>query len=120
MKKSLRNISDALGLTKVQLNFLLVSDKIIRKYNQRYLRHGYATDVIAFPMEVRGTLGDILISTDTAKRQAKEMGHSLLTEVQILAIHGILHLLGYKDKKEGDRRRMWRKTEELLSLIREK
>ena len=76
------------------------------------------TDVIAFSMEEKGVLGDILVSTDTARRQAKEEGHSLLTEVKILAIHGILHLLGYRDKKKKERERMWRKTDELLSLVR--
>lgn len=91
---------------------------MIQKYNQHYLRHNNPTDVIAFPMKEKGVLGDILISTDAARRQAKEEGHSLLTEVKILAIHGILHLLGYRDKKKKERGRMWKKTEELLGLVR--
>jgi probable rRNA maturation factor len=106
---------------------LLVSDAVIRKYNRRWLQHDDATDVIAFGYPLtpgpsprrseRGVpFGDIVISTDTAKRQAKEQRHSVLTEVTILAIHGTLHLLGYRDKKKKERERMWRKTEELLSL----
>lgn len=99
------------------INFLLVSDKAIRIYNRRYLRHDTPTDVIAFEMKEEGVLGDIVISTDTAKRQAREQRHSLEKEVTILAIHGILHLVGYRDKKKRDREKMWRKTDQLLKQI---
>jgi probable rRNA maturation factor len=114
-----------------EINFLLVSDPVSRGYNVRYLRHDYATDVIAFPSFDVGDvgarfpragggtpplLGDILISTDTAKRQAKEQGHSTLKETAILAVHGVLHLLGYRDKKKADRDRMWRETDRLMTL----
>ena len=68
-------------------------------------------------MQEDGVLGDILISTETAKRQAGDEGHSVLREVAILAIHGLLHLLGYRDKKKGERERMWRKTNELLKKV---
>jgi len=100
-----------------QINFLLVSDPVIRRYNVRYLRHDYATDVIAFEMKEKGVFGDIVISTDTAKRQAKEEGHSVLTETTILALHGLLHLLGYRDKKKKDKERMWRKTGALMERV---
>lgn len=95
----------------------MVSDPEIRRYNRRYLRHDYATDVIAFEMREEGILGDVMVSTDTAKRQAGEQGHSILTETTILAIHGLLHLLGYRDKSKKDRDRMWRKTNALMRLV---
>ena len=104
-------------MTEQEINFLLVSDPVVQKYNRRYLDHDYATDVIAFNMDEKGVLGDILISTDTARRQAKEQGHSLFQEVIILAIHGVLHLIGYRDKKKLESRKMWKKTDELLSLV---
>jgi probable rRNA maturation factor len=99
------------------INFLLVTDPVIRRYNARYLKHDYATDVIAFEMKEKGVFGDIVISTDTAKRQAKEEGHSVLTETTILALHGLLHLLGYRDKKKKDQDRMWRKTHEIMKRV---
>lgn len=105
-----------MGIEGENVNFLFVTDSEIRKYNRRYLRRDDATDVIAFEMKEEGILGDVLISTDTARRQAKEQEHSVLTETTILAIHGVLHLLGYRDKRKKDRERMWRKTNALLKL----
>lgn len=63
-------------------------------------------------------MGDILISTDTARRQARELGHSLEKELLILAVHGLLHLLGYRDKGKKEREEMWKKTDELLRKVR--
>lgn len=118
MRNSLRKISTALGLGGREIDFLLVSDAEIKKFNRLYLMHDYPTDVIAFEMREKGVLGDVLISTDTARRQAEEQGHSTLTETKILAIHGLLHLLGYRDKKKKDKSKMWRKTNQLLSLVK--
>jgi len=109
-----------LGIDESQeTNLLLVTDREIRKYNRRWLRYDRPTDVIAFEMKEHDTLGDIMVSIDAAKRQAREMGHTLFREVQTLAVHGLLHLLGYRDKKKKDRDRMWRKTNSLLALERD-
>ncbi|MBI3540549.1 MAG: rRNA maturation RNase YbeY [Deltaproteobacteria bacterium] len=99
-----------MGLT--DLNFLLVSNRMIRAYNKKYLHHNYSTDVIAFET------GDILVSSEMAKKQAREEGHSFLTEMKILMIHGMLHLVGYRDKNKKDKEKMWKKTYELLALTR--
>lgn len=107
-----------MDLTGLVINIRLVSDAVIRRFNRWYLRHDWATDVIAFPMESHGVLGDLMISTDMAKRQAKEEQHTVAREVLILAIHGILHLVGYRDKTPEEARRMWRKTNALLRFLR--
>jgi len=91
----------------------LVSDSEIRRLNRRFARADHATDVLAFADEAppprvlpqgsqRGSrggvpphLGDIVIATGMAARQARDAGHSLATELRILALHGLLHLLGY-------------------------
>ena len=114
LKKILRRTSRALGLTDTEINFLFVSDRVIRKYNQRYLKHDRPTDVIAFPYDPGPLLADIVVSIDTAKWQARDEGHSLLTELSILCVHGLLHILGYRDKTKKDRNVMWKKTYELL------
>jgi rRNA maturation RNase YbeY len=76
----------------------------IKKWHQRYLNDPTATDVISFSMREgapsksqQDILGDILISVDTAKRQAKLYGKSLNEELTLYMIHGVLHLLGYDD-----------------------
>jgi len=118
LRKSLQKISTELKV-KGDLNILLVSDREILKFNRRFLNHDYITDVIAFEMSGdEGGFGDIVISTDTAKRQGREQGHGTLTETKILAIHGLLHLLGYRDKKKKDHALMWKKTDELLAKVR--
>jgi probable rRNA maturation factor len=84
----------------------LVSDARIRALNQAYRRTNLPTDVLSFPAAsagngtapsdgVDGLLGDIVIATGVARRQAKAAGHSEQTEFRVLAVHGLLHLLGY-------------------------
>jgi probable rRNA maturation factor len=73
----------------------IVPDARIRALNRRYRRKASATDVLSFPADEPGVLGDVLIAAGVARRQAREAGHSLQTEIQILALHGLLHLLGY-------------------------
>ena len=119
LKKALQRISTILGQDELEINFQLVSDRQILSFNRRYLSHDHVTDVISFLMEEKGVLGDIVISVDTAKRQAKEEGHDLLTELKILAIHGLLHLLGYRDKTKLEQKRMWKKTDELLAQVKD-
>jgi probable rRNA maturation factor len=77
---------------------------------------------MAFPQQ-RGSpspqphlLGDVVISVETAARQAKEHGHSLAQEIAFLLIHGMLHLFGYDDTTPAARRRMWTKQARLLAI----
>jgi probable rRNA maturation factor len=99
----------------------LVSDRYIRELNHRYRGQDIATDVLSFPAAnhripnaERRTpnadthLGDIVIATGVAGRQAREAGHSDATELRVLALHGLLHLLGYDHEREDDRGRMAR------------
>lgn len=78
-----------------EIELLFLDDEQIRSYYKDYFGEDRATDVIAFPMEEEEFLGSILISMDTAKRQAKEHGKSLWDEIRFLIIHGFLHLLGH-------------------------
>jgi len=79
----------------------LVSDRRMREYNRRFRGQDGTTDVLSFPTEpLPGPedavhLGDIVISVQTAERQARDARHSLSRELKILALHGYLHLLGY-------------------------
>lgn len=83
------------------LALCLVSDLRMREYNRRYRGRDASTDVLSFPAgptdvpQAGRHLGDIVIAVPTAARQAHERGHSLERELQLLALHGYLHLLGY-------------------------
>lgn len=82
----------------------LVDDATMRRLNRRYAGNDRATDVLSFPAGASGhdgsrpatrVLGDMAIATGVAKRQAREAGHSYAEELRVLALHGLLHLLGY-------------------------
>src|SRR5687767_10109272 len=73
----------------------IVPDARVRTLNRKYRRKDTLTDVLSFPAEERGYLGDVVIAAGVARRYAREAGHSLLTELRVLALHGLLHLLGY-------------------------
>ncbi len=91
----------------------LVTDAHMRTLNRTYRRMDSATDVLSFPSDVPGMLGDIVIARGVAERQATEHGHALQTELRILALHGLLHLLGYDHEAKDDRGRMRRAEERL-------
>ena len=81
----------------------VVSDGRIRALNHRYRRKFRVTDVLSFPSEDPGYLGDIVIAAGVARRQARQAGHSLQTELRVLALHGLLHLLGYDHERDDGR-----------------
>jgi probable rRNA maturation factor len=89
----------------------LVGDRRVRALNRRYRGVDRVTDVLSFaadaPVEqVSGVgpfLGDVVIATGVAARQARAAGHSVVTEYRILALHGLLHLLGYDHERDGGR-----------------
>jgi probable rRNA maturation factor len=88
------------------LSVAIVSDTRVRSLNRRYRGIDRATDVLSFPAapQTPGTsLGDIVIARGVARRQAREAGHSEFTEWRVLALHGLLHLLGY-DHEDDDGR----------------
>jgi probable rRNA maturation factor len=99
---------------KAALSFFFVTDKKIQALNLRYLGEDHPTDVIAFDSSCRdGILADIFISTDRAAAQSAVFKTSLLYELYLYLIHGILHILGYDDLCAKDRALM-RKREKLL------
>ena len=88
-----------------ELGVALVSDARMCTLNKKYRRKDYATDVLSFEGD---TPGDLVIATGVAKRQAREAGHSYQTELRVLALHGLLHLLGYDHEDSDDNGRMQR------------
>ncbi|MBI2187641.1 MAG: rRNA maturation RNase YbeY [Acidobacteria bacterium] len=79
----------------------IVSDGDVRRLNRRYRRIDRPTDVLSFPAEEPDNLGDIVVAAGVARRQAREAGHSLQAELRVLALHGLLHLLGYDHERDA-------------------
>ena len=79
----------------------IVPDARVRLLNRQYRRKDAATDVLSFPADERGVLGDIVIAAGVARRQAREAGHAFSTELRVLALHGLLHLLGHDHERDG-------------------
>lgn len=98
------------------LTVVLTSDREIRELNRRFLGKDRPTDVLAFPA-AGGILGDVVVSVDRARTQARAAGHSAATEVAFLASHGALHLLGYDDRTAGGRAAMLRRQRLLLGEV---
>jgi probable rRNA maturation factor len=96
-----------------EVGVALVTDARVRQLNRQYRRTDAPTDVLSFVADrdaqsASGDLGDIMIATGVARRQAREAGHSYGTELRVLALHGLLHLLGYDHHEAADRGRMAR------------
>ena len=95
----------------------IVSDARVRALNRKFRRQDKATDVLSFPAEERGYLGDVVISSGVAERQARDAGHSLATELRVLALHGLLHLLGYDhERDDGQMARLERRLRRMGGL----
>lgn len=110
-----------------ELTVVITDDEALQELNSRYRNIDAPTDVLAFPDETRGPfvnapglpryLGDVIISLQRAEAQAAEAGHDLLAELQLLVVHGTLHLLGYDDAVDEKRARMWAAQGAILSSL---
>lgn len=108
----LRRLSSELARGR-ELAVVVGSDEAVRRANRDFRGKSGSTDVLSFPDGEDGRLGDILISAARAERQAADYGHSVESEVKTLALHGLLHLLGFDhETDQGEMRReetRWRK-----------
>lgn len=114
-----------MGCREGELSILLTDDEHIARLNRRYLGKEGPTNVLAFPMSEgpqaaapTGMLGDIVISVDTALREAELSGEASSKTLFRLLIHGLLHLLGYDHERSGEEAdRMQKAQDRLLALI---
>lgn len=107
-ERSVKKILKTLGWKHAELNVLLTSDRDIRKINRKFLKHDYATDVIAFPGE-GNYIGDIVVSLDTAASNCAAYGNTFSYETLFYVCHGILHLMGHDDSTSAKSKAMHRK-----------
>lgn len=103
---------------EAELSILIVDPDHMRRLNNRFANNNYTTDVLAFPMsqeeEDLVLLGDVVMCPEVAQRHAERYSHSLGDELDLLLVHGVLHLLGYDHQGEADKMKMERRTRELL------
>ncbi|KAH0886211.1 hypothetical protein HID58_062307 [Brassica napus] len=114
------DIENVGGFETVELSLMLCNDEFICKLNKEWRGEDHPTDVLSMSQHVPELklpvlmMGDIVISVETAARQAAERGHSLLDEIRILVIHGMLHLLGFDHEISDEAEKEMEEEEELL------
>jgi probable rRNA maturation factor len=127
MRRSLKRLMKELCCEEGELSLLLVDDDQIREINRTYLKRDRSTNVISFPMgegEFGAVnpqlLGDIVLSAETAARDAAAGGIDLMDEVEFLVIHGLLHLIGYEHENttSEESRKMKTRERELFFTLR--
>lgn len=106
-----------------ELSIILTNDARLHELNLNYLGIDAPTDVLSFPASETDPetgaryMGDILISVPRAQTQAEAAGHSLEAEVQLLVVHGVLHLLGYDHAEPEEKAHMWKAQAEILERL---
>ncbi|MBN2397813.1 MAG: rRNA maturation RNase YbeY [Deltaproteobacteria bacterium] len=125
VKRSLGKILKALEAEDRQVSLMFVDDDGITDINRRYLGRGCSTNVIAFSMRegecgdvTPSLLGDIVISVETALRDAQSGDLSLEDEIDFLMIHGVLHLLGYDHELTVEAEEMHKKEKEIFFALK--
>jgi len=125
IQQTVKVILNALDCPDGEISILIVDDPQMEKLNRKYLNRTGPTNVIAFPMREGEfshlspqLLGDVVISTDTAAKEAQNSAMSMEQRFSELLVHGILHLFGYDhETSDQDARKMEKKNQELLELI---
>lgn len=101
----MKEIMKISGIRADELSVIFVDDRQMIEYNKSYLGKDDTTDVMAFPVNETDEegifyLGDIIISSETAQKQAEELGHSFSEEADVLMTHALLHLIGFDHTKD--------------------
>ncbi len=123
IEQAARVTLDLAAVSDADLTVVLTGDEDIRALNREFLSVDAPTDVLSFPADEtdpetgRRYLGDIIISLPRAAEQASARGHSLEAEVQLLTVHGVLHLLGHDHAEPEEKARMWGMQAQVLERL---
>jgi probable rRNA maturation factor len=123
VERAARATLDLSGAPDADLTLFLTGDERIRLLNRDFLGIDAPTDVLSFPADEpdpetgRRYLGDVVLSVPRAAEQAEARGHALAAEVQLLVVHGMLHLLGHDHAGAEEKARMWAAQSEVLARL---
>lgn len=119
LKKWIEGVIKKKNASLVQINYIFCSDKYLLQLNKQFLKHTTYTDIITFNnSQVRKNIeADIFISYERVKINAVKFETSTEDELHRVMIHGVLHLLGYKDKSAKDKKAMRKMEAEMLALL---
>jgi probable rRNA maturation factor len=119
------------GASQGEVTLVIANDELLHQLNRTYRSIDAPTDVLSFAAqeeaegqdvfvsapEAQNYLGDVVISFPTAERQAAAVGHSVADELSLLAVHGVLHLLGYDHDSEEEEADMWARQSQILTSL---
>lgn len=118
VKTWLIKVAEDEGFSIDKVNIILCDDDYLLKINQSFLNHDYYTDIITFPYSTGHSIeSDIFISLERVFENAKEFNVNWEMELMRIIVHGLLHLVGYQDKLEGEKEIMRNKENEALNLL---
>lgn len=116
----IKAVAASYGKKVGEIGYMFVNDEKILEVNREYLGHDYYTDIITFDYDEGDTLnGDLVISLDTVRSNAQQLGKDYSEELHRVIIHGILHLCGINDKGPGEREVMEAAEDKALSMLGE-
>ncbi len=123
LKKVTEKFLDFQNLNDMEVSLALVTDKEMKRINQAYRDSDRPTDVLAFPVSEKekkeeNFLGEILLDWKQIKRQARKLDKKKEEELIFILIHGLLHLLGYKDETSADKEKMLEKGKEIIKELK--
>lgn len=105
------------GWSLGDVSLVFCSDEYLLEMNRRHLNHDYYTDIITFDYTNEDVSGDLFISVDRVSDNAKDVGVPFVVELNRVVAHGVLHLLGFKDKTEDESAQMRKEEDKALKLI---
>lgn len=123
LRKAAQIALEHLGQETGEVTLVLAGNTQIQKLNRQFRGENSVTDVLSFPADELDVesgaryLGDVVISIPQAKAQAKAAGHAVEAEVQLLVVHGVLHLLGHDHGESDERAKMWAVQDEILEKL---
>ncbi|MBR7068420.1 MAG: rRNA maturation RNase YbeY [Bacteroidales bacterium] len=118
LKRWINTVAQLHGRKVGNISYGFCSDTHIIEANMQYLQHDYFTDIITFDYSEGNIIsGDLLISLDTVRSNAVQFNSDFTTELHRVMIHGVLHLLGFKDSTDNEQVEMRKREDEALNLL---